>query len=307
MTKILVLEDDLPSLKLMRDILEVYNYQVIEASDGLDAIAIAEAEKPNLAILDVMLPSLNGFQVCERLRKIPALKFIPIIILTVLNENQHRIRAIEAGANDFLIKPFNRVELLTKIKALLQRQEELKKLVPFQSTVQCLLTALGKRDPAALKRGLRVAYLAERVALTLGAPADEVDLMKKGASLMNIGVLGLPAGVDANAGPPDALHTEIGSEMMDCFDIPIIRNIIRYHHGNLWNTPFPDDLPENQRLLIHITSICSLYDRLRQGDLHLSMTASLARLEEETRQGLWPEEVFSALKQVVATGNSIEQ
>ncbi len=307
MTKILVLEDDLPSLKLMRDILEVYHYQVIEASDGLDAVAIAEAEKPNLAILDVMLPTLNGFQVCERLRKIPTLKYIPIIILTVLNENQHRIRAIEAGANDFLSKPFNRVELLTKIKALLALQEEIMELAPFQSTVQCLLTALGKRDPAARKRGLRVGYIAERVALTLGAPASEVDLMKKGANLMDIGLLGLPGEVDTDAGAPDDLHTEIGSEMMDCFDIPIIQNIIRYHHGNLQSAPYADDLPENQRLLVHITSICSLLDRLLQGELRLSLPTALARLEEETRQGLWPEEVFTALKQVVTTGNFIEQ
>lgn len=162
------------------------NYEVIEATDGLKAISIAGQEKPNQAIIDVMLPTLNGFQVCERLRSIRELKNIPIIILTVLNENQHRIRAIEAGANDILSKPFNRVELLTQIKALLAAQEDRMDMVPFESLAHCLLTALGRRNPEARMRGLRVGYAAERIALTMGMKLRDVEQMKRGAYLCRI-------------------------------------------------------------------------------------------------------------------------
>jgi putative two-component system response regulator len=305
--KILVLEDDLPSLKLMHDILEMHNYQVIEATDGLKALTIAEQEKPNLAIIDVMLPTLNGFQVCERLRSHCELKNIPIIVLTVLNENQHRIRAIEAGANDFLTKPFNRVELLTKIKALLAMQEELTGLVPFESLVQCLLIALGKRDPAAKMRGLRVGYVAERIALTMGMQLSDVEQMKKGAYLQDVGILGLPSGTHSQPDTQTESHIQIGEEMISCFDAPIVKEIIRFHHCNLKSPQYPHDLPDNIQLLINITTVCIRFDQLYYGNLPVQHSKAISILEEETQQGLWPKDVFQIFKQIITTGNFIDR
>ena len=132
MSKILVVEDDIASQMLMTDILEKYGYTAVVATDGLEAISLAEKEKPDLAIVDIMLPTLNGYQVCERLRCLPQCRELPVIILTALNEDQHRIRALEAGAIDFLSKPFKRIELLTKIKAVLLMQEDKMNMISFE-------------------------------------------------------------------------------------------------------------------------------------------------------------------------------
>ena len=113
---------------------------MLEAADGLQAISLATEETPHLAIVDIMLPTLNGYQVCEKLRSIPGLKNMPIIVCLPF-EDQHRIRAIEAGATDFLIKPFDRVELITKIKALLSIQEERSRCESFEDIMFCLGTA----------------------------------------------------------------------------------------------------------------------------------------------------------------------
>lgn len=104
MQKILVVEDDAPSLILTTEVLKNYKYDVVSAVDGEQALEVAERENPDLALLDVMLPGLNGFQVCERLRSMPQFRNLPILMLTVLNEDSHRFRAIEAGANGFLDK-----------------------------------------------------------------------------------------------------------------------------------------------------------------------------------------------------------
>ena len=147
MQKILVVEDDAPSLILTTEVLKNYKYDVVSAVDGEQALEVAERENPDLALLDVMLPGLNGFQVCERLRSMPQFRNLPILMLTVLNEDSHRFRAIEAGANGFLTKPFKHVELIMRIKALLTASEDTSKMIPLNSAITAFFDCLGTQAP----------------------------------------------------------------------------------------------------------------------------------------------------------------
>ena len=118
--KILVV-DDLPvNVQLLTTYLTSVGYDVVAARDGQEALDKTFATQPDLILLDVMMPKLNGFEVCERLKTDPTTRIIPVIMVTALNEIEDKIKATEAGADDFVSKPFNKLELLTRVKSLLR-------------------------------------------------------------------------------------------------------------------------------------------------------------------------------------------
>ncbi|MDN3514492.1 MAG: response regulator [Candidatus Brocadia sp.] len=126
--KILVADDIKQNVKLLRVILTSSDYDVIEAYDGEEALIKAKTETPDLILLDIMMPKLTGYEVCKKLRADAMTKNIPIVMITALHEMDDRIKGIEAGADDFISKPFNKAELLARIKALLRmRQSAVKK------------------------------------------------------------------------------------------------------------------------------------------------------------------------------------
>lgn len=119
-SKILVVDDVPVNIKLQRTYLSAVGYDVIEAKDGQEALEKVRSELPDLVMLDVMMPKMNGFQVCQHLKNSEDTRFIPIIMVTALNELEDKIKGIEAGADDFICKPYNKLELLARVKSLLR-------------------------------------------------------------------------------------------------------------------------------------------------------------------------------------------
>lgn len=116
---ILVVDDTPPNVKLLRLILSDAGYRVLEASNGPDALTTLRQEKPDAMVLDVRMPGMTGYEVCSAIRHDPEFAALPVIMVTALSLPEERIKGIEAGATDFISKPFNKRELLARIQASL--------------------------------------------------------------------------------------------------------------------------------------------------------------------------------------------
>lgn len=118
---ILVVEDEAPLLTLLRYNLEKQGFRVEEAADGQEALLRVAESRPDLVLLDWMLPALSGIEVCRQLRRRPGTRDLPIIMVTARTENQDAVRALDTGADDYIAKPFAMDSLLARIRALLRR------------------------------------------------------------------------------------------------------------------------------------------------------------------------------------------
>jgi len=117
---ILLVDDNAQNLELMVAFLEELPCTLRTASDGIEAIESIEKRSPNLVILDVMMPRMSGFEVCQKIKSQPSTRDIVVIMVTALNEVSDYERAVECGTNDFITKPVNKLELLTRVRTLLE-------------------------------------------------------------------------------------------------------------------------------------------------------------------------------------------
>jgi len=121
--KILVVDDDAGNREVLEELLRLRGYPVVTAASGPEALALVKKDPPDLVLLDVTMPGMSGYEVCEALRAEPATRLLPIVIVTALEGQEEKIRAIEAGADDFLNKPIGPTELIARVKSLLRIKE----------------------------------------------------------------------------------------------------------------------------------------------------------------------------------------
>lgn len=125
MNKILIIDDDKAINELVKINLELSGYKVIQALDGIVGFALAKQELPNVIVLDVMMPEVDGYTVAQRIRQNPSTKNIPIIMLTALSQLNDKVKGFDLGVDDYLVKPFEMEELKVRVRALLKRTSQL--------------------------------------------------------------------------------------------------------------------------------------------------------------------------------------
>jgi len=121
--KILVVDDEPKNVKLLADLLTAKGYTAITASSGQEALVKVEAEQPDLVLLDVVMPEMSGYEVCQKIRENPSTEILPVVMVTALDPAEERVKGLDSGADDFLTKPINQAELLARVRSLLRIKE----------------------------------------------------------------------------------------------------------------------------------------------------------------------------------------
>src|ERR1700737_37544 len=189
---VLAVDDNEQNLQLLEEYLGQWGYGVALARDGAEAVSLFPRVNPAVIILDVMMPVMDGYEACSRIKGQPAGRTIPVLMLTALTGSEDKIRALECGADDFLNKPINRDELRTRVRSLIKIRNLRKELDSSENIILTLTSALESKDPRSVGHAQRVAAYALRLAEKLGMSRDERDTIAKGAMLHDVGMLGVP-------------------------------------------------------------------------------------------------------------------
>ena len=161
--KVLVVDDTDTNIKLLRALLKGAGYDVVTATCGTEALAMAATENPDIILLDIMMPDLTGYEVCQRLRSAPATRQTPIVFLTALHELEDHVKGMDVGGDDVLTKPINKLELLTRVKSLLRLR----------------ILSAEVREQRRLIRDILNAYVSEEAARKYEADAASIYSLDK--------------------------------------------------------------------------------------------------------------------------------
>jgi two-component system cell cycle response regulator len=143
-TRILVVDDNLPNLRLLADLVASEGYVVSTAADGFGALAKIAAERPDLVLLDLMMPVLDGFEVCRRIKSDPATEHVPVIMVTAFDDVDNLVKGFEAGADDFVTKPFSGRAVMERVRLQLRRKRHYESVLE-QSMTDPLTSAFNRR------------------------------------------------------------------------------------------------------------------------------------------------------------------
>ena len=292
--KILIVDENPLSRMTAFDLLSLDGYEVIE----LDCIAVDSIKKqqPDLILLDAMLRQMDSFALCRQLKESCYTANIPVVFTTLTDSRENRIKAMEVGANDVLIKPLNRTELSTRVKSLI----DLKRFNDgLDRTEQVLFTIAKAVDNRAVTKGgsVRVASLVGTFGQYLDLTSAEIDDLAFAAHLHDIGTIAIPDAVMLKAGALTSEETELirqhvlfGEEICQP-----LRNrggvlpIVRHHHEKWDGTGYPDGLAGAEiPYLAQVFQIIDIYDALTSDRPHkraYSPNEALEIIIEEAQKG----------------------
>jgi len=303
--KILVVDDNPTNVELICVQLRPFNYEIRKAYDGEQALTSVKADAPDLILLDLMMPRLSGFEVCKILKNDPQTHLIPIVIVTALRELDDKIKAIELGADDFLMKPYNKLELVTRLKSLLRIKQLYDDLDSSESIVFTLAETLEAKDVYTRGHSERVARYSVMIGEELKMTQTELQELHKGSLLHDIGKVGVRDSIlnkEAKLTPEELAHIRThparGYEI--CKHLKSFKNllpVIRSHHERMDGKGHPDglkgpDIPIGAR----ICAITDAFDAMtsdrpyRRG---IKPVQAADILEREMNSGQWDPELIS--------------
>jgi putative two-component system response regulator len=310
---VLVVDDVVANRELLIARLEALHYDVREAADGYAALDAIDAQEPDLIMLDVDMPRMDGIAVCKRLKAHPTRRLIPIIILTASHDPDQRLRGIEAGANDYLSKPFDANELMIRTRVLLRERELNKKLDATEDVLLTLARAVEARDRYTIHHAERVGRYAQEIGSLLGYDAEDDELLYQGGVLHDLGKIAIP---DAILLKPGRLtqeefevmkkHSAEGERIcLSLRSVSFYLPIIRHHHERVDGSGYPDhlrngDIPIGAR----IVSVADAWDAMTS-DRPYRVALGFDEALDQLRKGAgaqWDAEVVGTLLHLLDSG-----
>lgn len=309
--KILVVDDESTQRELLQEMLELDGYTVACAGDGRQAEHLLATCAPDLVLLDVNLPHRNGFDICKKIKLHPETHLIPVVMVTGLTDTPDRIRGIEAGADDFLSKPFDRCELIARVRSLLKRKEITDELDRADHVLMALGRGIEAKDPYTEGHCARIAEYSLLLGRALGLSNEELRALRIAGSVHDIGKIGVPDAILLKKGPLLAeewavmrTHTMIGERICSPLrSFQSVLPIIRSHHERQDGSGYPDGLRgEDVPLLARIMQLADIFDALtteRSYKPALTCEEALRQMQEEVNRGWWDPELFRIFAEVV--------
>ncbi|HEU0291764.1 MAG TPA: HD domain-containing phosphohydrolase [Anaerolineales bacterium] len=284
-TTILIVDDEPAGRETLESILEPEGYYLVLAENGYQAIEQAKAILPDVILLDVMMPGINGFEVCRRIRSEKELAEVPILFLTALDDRQSLLNGLEAGADDFISKPFDRYELrarllgitrLNRYRKLMTERKNLEEahkqlLYAYDETIEGWSRAMDLRDQETEGHSQRVTDLTLKLAQALGMPREGLMHVRRGALLHDMGKLGIPDAILLKPGKLNEeewefmrRHPQLAYEMLHPIEYLRPALDIPYCHHEKWDgTGYPRGLKGEQiPLAARIFAVVDVWDAL---------------------------------------------
>jgi putative two-component system response regulator len=269
--RVLIVDDIEGNIVLLQHLLEPEGYDLTSAPNGRLALEVIGRELPDLVLCDIRMPDTDGFQVCRMLKSNPATRLIPIVLMTAVSEQEDRVRALDAGADDFLPKPFDPTELIARVRSLMRLKRFTDDLDSAESVLRSLAQMIELRDVYTMGHCERLATYATALGARLQLDHEDLVALQRGGYFHDIGKIGIP---DAILLKPSALtaeeyermkeHTVIGDRL--CGELRTlygVRSIVRSHHERLDGSGYPDGLQGDAvPLLAQIIGIVDVYDAI---------------------------------------------
>jgi putative two-component system response regulator len=312
--KVLVIDDQPQSLEAMRQALHPLGFEVWQALDGETGFLLARERQPDVILLDVMMPGVDGYEVCRRLKADEETRLLPVVFFTGLDSRQARLRGLEVGATDFLSKPFDLVELEVRVRNLVHFRRLTQDLDDAEKMLFAVARTIEARDEGTGEHCDRLSQLAAQLGEHIGLDQEAVKALRRAGYLHDIGKVAVPDAVllkpaRLNQGEWRIMrsHVEIGVKI--CAPLRTLRPvlpIIRHHHEHSNGSGYPDSLSgEHIPLLARVFQVVDVFDALTNDRPYrkaLAVDEALELQREETLRGWWDREIFDAFAAMVKKG-----
>lgn len=289
---VLVADDEPEARKLLRRILELAGYTVCEATTGKEALALTESEQPDLLILDISMPDMDGVAVCRMIKADRATRLTPVIHITGVTTREQKLTALAAGSDEFVGKPFDIEELLIRARSLLRTKRLTDHLVSSEAVMVALARTVEARDNYTEQHLRRVADRSVEIGRRMGVSEAELEAVRLGGLLHDLGKIAVPDSVLHKPGQLTreefALirkHPEAGAEIvrpLRPFDGP--EPAVLHHHERFDGTGYPYGLRRDRiPLAARIIAVADAFDAMttdRPYRAALTPAEAVGRLEE---------------------------
>ena len=315
--RVLVADDDPAGCDVLERMLRAEGVEVVTVADGVAALREVDRFDPDVILLDVTMPGLDGFEACRLLKENERTRLTPVVMVTGLDVRTHRIRGIEAGADDIVQKPWERSELLARVRSLVRVKRFTSHLDHVEAVLVAMAQCMESRDPHTQGHCGRLSDYASRLGRRIGLDEADVNALRLGGIVHDIGKVAVPDAILFKAGP---LSPEEWAVMREhpvegeriCAGLSAFRRvlpIIRHHHERLDGSGYPDalkgdDIPVTARVL----QIVDIYDALttrRSYKQAMSPAQALDVLQQEVDRGWRDGRIFSAFRDLVIQGQEV--
>jgi len=268
---VLVVDDGEMNRALVEAYLSDLDCRLRTAEDGPTALKAIDAECPDLVLLDVQMPGMDGYEVCRQIKARPRGRLLPVVMITALDHPRDRVLALEAGADDFMSKPVDRIELVARVRSALRLKALYDTLDSADQVIFSLAAAVEAKDAYTERHTHRVAESARHIGEKMGLSERALDALYRGGIIHDIGKIGVPDAILLKPGPLDSRELErmrrhpiIGEAIVRPLRSGAnLLPIIRHHHENFDGSGYPDHLAGRAiPHLARIVAVCDAYDAL---------------------------------------------